>query len=268
MNGKIYAIVNLINWKLYIGQTRQTQTDRKRDHFKLLKKGIHFNEHLQNAANLYKLNNFEFILLEDNILSLEKLNLLEKEYIKIFCSNNRRYGYNKTDGGMVSRMSEETKSKISKAKLGRKNPKYSGVKNHMFGNGWRVAGYRNPMYGKKRTYKERVANSRRNGFAGCWLKHKRFGRRWCGIQAEFAKKYNMSVSGINQVITKLKRSCKGWQLATTKFTQPATYKIKSPAGKVYQFQKRALFAREHNLNISALVDLLNKKRIHHKGWTL
>lgn len=41
----IYKIINLINGKVYIGQTIN-YTKRKSRHFLLLKKGIHHNEYL------------------------------------------------------------------------------------------------------------------------------------------------------------------------------------------------------------------------------
>lgn len=96
----IYKITNNINRKCYIGKT-----SRKPD--------VRFNEHRWSARNggkslLYKamrkhgVDNFSFEVIDDSADTTQQLNILEKEYIKIFdCCylDGSEKGYNLTRGG-------------------------------------------------------------------------------------------------------------------------------------------------------------------------
>lgn len=109
--GWIYSITNNVNGKRYIGLTRDLK-DRWYRHKRKLNKGIHKNEHLQNAFNKYGKSCFEFKVLESNIpqrLLCQK----EKEYINKF--NAFKEGYNRTTGGERDySLSDSTKNKLSK----------------------------------------------------------------------------------------------------------------------------------------------------------
>jgi len=88
----IYCIKNLINSKLYIGSSKVGVGHRKRSHLSHLTNNTHYNEHLQNAWNKYGEENFSF-----EILLLCPSNECEKyeaEFIKIFNSNDKKFGYN------------------------------------------------------------------------------------------------------------------------------------------------------------------------------
>ena len=101
MKGYIYKFTNLINQKVYIGQTRQ-------------KLEIRYNQHINAKDNCpihlaikkHGIDNFKFEVIEELDLEkedlIEKLNTLEIEYIKKYdslCPN----GYNVKEGGNVSR---------------------------------------------------------------------------------------------------------------------------------------------------------------------
>jgi group I intron endonuclease len=88
----IYCIRNLINNKTYIGSTKNSFTIRKNKHLCLLRKNIHYNEHLQNAWNYYGENNFNFEILF--ICSSNDCEKYEGDFIKLYSSNKRKYGYN------------------------------------------------------------------------------------------------------------------------------------------------------------------------------
>lgn len=62
MKTGIYKITNKINGKFYIGSSKDL-TRRKKDHFRLLKKGISHSIILQRAVNKYGLENFVFEIL-------------------------------------------------------------------------------------------------------------------------------------------------------------------------------------------------------------
>lgn len=149
----IYAIVNCVNDKVYIGQSMDVM-DRIAHHKSTQRHGRHDNEHLQNAWNKYGEAHFDFIVIQE----CEEIHLDELEcyFIGLFDSMNRRKGYNlETGGNSNKRMSEDSRLKMSKAKKGM----YVGEKNPMYGvhlkhtEEWkqkmslRNSGSGNPMYG-------------------------------------------------------------------------------------------------------------------------
>lgn len=92
----IYQIRNIVNKKVYIGQTKQPFCKRFLHHVWKLKKGTHDNQHLQNAFNLYSEESFVFEVLE----VVENSSLLDKKEIA-HIENARQKGlcYNLSDGG-------------------------------------------------------------------------------------------------------------------------------------------------------------------------
>lgn len=76
----IYAIVNILNNKKYVGSTSNL-SKRYRQHFNLLVKNKHINIHLQNAYNKYGNASFEFWILEQCDDIPDTLLLLEQKYI-------------------------------------------------------------------------------------------------------------------------------------------------------------------------------------------
>jgi group I intron endonuclease len=60
----IYAIVNQLGVFKYVGQTKNGFRGRWQDHIRDLRKGAHFNPHLQNCWNKYGEANFKFVILE------------------------------------------------------------------------------------------------------------------------------------------------------------------------------------------------------------
>lgn len=96
MIGHIYKVTNLINGKVYIGQTIQTVQNRWYRHCG--KSGIsqaELNTHFKRAILKYGKDNFKIEVIEDCDSSL--LNEREKYYISYFDSYNN--GYNSTLGG-------------------------------------------------------------------------------------------------------------------------------------------------------------------------
>lgn len=91
----IYRITCTQNQKSYIGQTVDLKS-RKRDHFRLLKQGRHYNKPLQRAYNKYSELVFKFDVLERNI-PFSQINDREKYWIAHFDSYLN--GYNQNAGG-------------------------------------------------------------------------------------------------------------------------------------------------------------------------
>ena len=111
----IYKITNIINGKIYIGQT--TVGLQKR-----------WNGHCSNRGGCRLLSiaikkngkeSFTKIIIE-KLSSLEELNTRESYWINYYGSNIRGRGYNLTSGGNNSLHSEDTKKIMSKSATGRK----------------------------------------------------------------------------------------------------------------------------------------------------
>lgn len=112
----IYCIENKVNGKRYIGQSNNIER-RRYEHMKLLRKGNHNNEYLQNSVNKYGINNFSFDVMA--YCNIEKLNELEVKYIHDYDTMNKAKGYNLRDGGDRTTLSLESREKISQTRLRR-----------------------------------------------------------------------------------------------------------------------------------------------------
>lgn len=114
----LYMHINKINNKKYIGITKQNPKYRWRSDGS----GYFRSPCFYNAIKKYGWENFEHIILLDNLTEKEA-ELLEQEYIKKFNTRNNKYGYNMTDGGDGSFniiVTQETRDKLSKAGKGKK----------------------------------------------------------------------------------------------------------------------------------------------------
>jgi group I intron endonuclease len=122
----IYRVTNIINGKVYIGQTVKTLEMRKSLHLSNLKKGSDLYFH--RAIKKYGEENFKWEILCE-LDSKEKLDEMEKFLISIY--KKEKCGcYNMTDGGDGAtgyKHTEENKKKISESNKGRINP-YKGRK--------------------------------------------------------------------------------------------------------------------------------------------
>ena len=91
---KVYKYTNLLNGKIYIGQTCSSLEKRAGHNGYKYKKCIYF----YNAIKKYGWNNFRGEILLDN-LTREEANLMEIKLISFYNSNNKSIGYNISDGG-------------------------------------------------------------------------------------------------------------------------------------------------------------------------
>lgn len=145
----IYKIENLINHKMYIGQTIDFNR-RIYLHIHYLNANRHCNKYLQRSWNEYGSENFKFELIEDfsnnqcDRDTLKKL-LDEREifWIKFYKSSNFMFGYNLSEGGDGATLlgernpsygvkkSDEVRTKISNTI--RANKSHSGERNGRYG---------------------------------------------------------------------------------------------------------------------------------------
>ena len=110
----IYCIENLINNKVYIGQSIDVY-QRLSSHKSALKHNRHDNTYLQHAYNKYGAENFDFSILCE--CTPDELDNLERYYIlDVYNSTDRSKGYNRESGGTLRKIvSKETRKKISEA---------------------------------------------------------------------------------------------------------------------------------------------------------
>lgn len=108
------------NGKKYIGITTQKVKDRW--HYGT---GYKHNKHFMDAIKKYGWHNIEHKILYENI-EREQAWKIEKELIKKYKTNDRKYGYNKSTGGdsggygVKRNHSKETIEKIRNANLGKR----------------------------------------------------------------------------------------------------------------------------------------------------
>lgn len=112
----IYRIKNLINGKLYIGQTLDRFIERYWNHLWKLNNHSHDNRHLQSAWDKYGGSSFEFSIIH-KLKENEDIDDLERYYIQQYDFNNL---YNIQHGGqdhvmLGTHMSDKTKAKIGEA---------------------------------------------------------------------------------------------------------------------------------------------------------
>ena len=74
----VYSILCTTNSKCYVGRTSDLYR-RKREHFKLLSEGRHYNPNLQSCWNLYGPDSLVFEVLDYG--SIEELAILEQHYM-------------------------------------------------------------------------------------------------------------------------------------------------------------------------------------------
>ena len=123
--------------KIYVGQTCM-KPERRWNNGNGYRKCTHF----YNAIQKYGWDNFEHIVVLNN-LSVEDANYFEEILIKKLDNTNRDKGYNSRTGGMNSKLSEQTRQKISQSCKGRKISEET--KNKISES---LKGENNPWYGK------------------------------------------------------------------------------------------------------------------------
>ena len=113
----IYKITNLLDKKIYIGQTQRTLEERMREHCRNSRAS-----YIDRTIKKYGIENF-FVEIIETCKTVEELNEREIFWIKFFDCKFPN-GYNLTDGGEGSngyKATLELSAKLSKMRKGRKN---------------------------------------------------------------------------------------------------------------------------------------------------
>lgn len=117
----IYAIVNILNDKIYVGSTIKFKS-RWSNHRTELNRNIHSNIFLQRSWNKYGEENFIFVILEcvwfyGNLIDREQF------WIDELNACNDKFGYNirpRAESNLGIKRSAETRAKISAVQIGKK----------------------------------------------------------------------------------------------------------------------------------------------------
>lgn len=130
----IYMYVNKVNGRKYIGQSVNFNR-RHREH--LNKDGLL----IEKAIKKYGISNFEIIILEEDLNSVEEMNNLERYYIEKYETLVSQGGYNIQRGGNGWEVTEQFRRECSRRNVGENNYFY----------GKRFCGDSNPFFGKAHT---------------------------------------------------------------------------------------------------------------------
>ena len=120
----IYKVTNLVNQKIYIGQTIKTLEYRKRCHYNDTRNSNRKRVYFHNALAKYKDSDFSWEVI-DEADNQEELDKLEQYWITYYNSNNPEKGYNLKAGGQLGGgvNSQSTKDKIGEtSKIKWQNP--------------------------------------------------------------------------------------------------------------------------------------------------
>lgn len=112
----IYKIENLVNGKIYIGQSTNIEkrwTAHRTRPFN--QNSNQYDSPLYRSIRKYGLENFSFVVLEET--SIEDLDNREKYWIEYYESNNKKNGYNLTDGGNSATSTRLTREQADEIKL-------------------------------------------------------------------------------------------------------------------------------------------------------
>ena len=142
----IYKIENLINHRVYIGQSVAIKS-RLNHHLNMLQTNKHFCPHLQRSWNKYGKDNFSFEILET--CSKEELDNKEEYWLNFYGGYESNATYNQRGAGQKTHnITEETKEKLRQANLGKKYSKETVRKRAE-----KIKGH--PFWGRKWTEEEK-----------------------------------------------------------------------------------------------------------------
>ncbi len=144
----IYKIHNIVNDKIYIGQSLNVKYRISR-HIYELSKGKHKNEHLQNSWNKYGQENFEFTIIEE--CTEDQLDKREQYWLDYYGGLDNNKTFNLREAGNRSTLTKSSRTKISNSLKGIQ----AWNKGLTRDNDYRVAQYSDKLKGTKLKEKQK-----------------------------------------------------------------------------------------------------------------
>lgn len=234
----IYCATNKTNGMRYIGKTVKTLKARKQQHESSARKDS--NLYFHNAIRKYGVEGFTWDVLYRSDNEAE-LNRMEINFIRMFRSADKEFGYNLTQGGDGCSPNEITRRKISE----RNKDAYAS------GRRVKRTGAKHPMFGKKHTeetkrklserQREDYASGKRAKLAGA--KHPNFGKT--GEEGHLFGRTGEKNSQFD----------------------PKIYAFYHPEHGIKHCTQHSL-RKKHELDAAALSKLISGKCKSHKGWKL
>lgn len=182
--------------KIYIGITGKDVKYRWQNGYGYIHNN---NKHFENAILKYGWDNIKHEILFTE-LTKEEACLMEKFYIALYNTTNKKYGYNQTYGGESGvKHTDETKKKIGDRYYpkGLNHPNYGKPgpwlgKHHTEETKNKMKGENNPMYGKhhSKETKEKISKSNKGKIAG--NNHPLYGKH---LSENTRKKISVSLKG-------------------------------------------------------------------------
>lgn len=238
----IYAIVNLVNSKLYIGSTMNFNK-RRLSHFSKLRKGQHPNSYLQNAYHKYGKENFVFIILKQ--CTSDMLISQEQRFIDFF---GMEILYN-----IRSKAEANFGVKFTKEECERISIRYRG-------NNWST-GYKNHTQPHSEATKQR-------------LREVNLGKRHAESTKELLRQQQLGKPKSPEAIAKRTESRERFfqtEEARQKIgdNNPRVVKTQliNPNGEVVDITNIAKFARMNNVDEQCIRHLVKGKIKTHRGWS-
>lgn len=283
-NTGIYQIVNTVNGKRYIGSAVNL-FDRKRCHYKDLKKGNHHNEHLQRSYNKYGKENFEFEIimhcLPEHLLFFEQLHIdkynfkndlynisptagstlgvqfSEERKKKISEANKgeKSWAYGKPGTMLGKKQSEETRKKMSKSQTGKKHSNETKKKIGEWHKGEKNFWYRKPGPMKNKHHNEESRKKISESHKG--MKGPMLGKKHSEETKEKIRKANTGKKASEETRKKMSE----WQFKPIK---AFIYKTGEFVGE-YKSGKEC--AEKLNIFNQSIANVLTKRRLYHKDYT-
>lgn len=279
----VYQIRNIINGKVYIGSTKCFKV-RASQHESALKKGYHGNKHLLASWNKYGSENFVFEIVEIIEESIDLIREKEQAYINSFLSDwSQCYNLDKKTNRCQTTWSKNPDVTIRKKRV-------NMIKKWATDTAYRerMSGQNSPSYGKSLSpeQKEKLLNVLRgnkwnqNRIHSQETKTKMsLAQMKRGIPEAMRVAQKKALTGRKQTPEHVESRVKNRQgymhSEKTKnkisFGNSKLYNetILSPDGKLYSnIQNLSDFSRQHDLNRTKILLVIQGKRSHHKGWTL
>jgi len=217
-SGVIYKVTNIINGKVYVGQTRNSMEYRMKQHLRS-KDNVYFHR----AIRKYGEDSFKWEVLVE--CPIKDLNAQESYWIKHWNSFSAE-GYNLTNGGDVTEISYATKIKISNSL---KNHKVTDITRNKISiaktctkasDATKVKlskcnlGDKNPMYGKtfSTEHRRKMSNMQwKKDYTIYTFYNKKLNITENCDRYELQTKYKININNLFRTI-KPRKTCNGWEL--------------------------------------------------------